>query len=109
MQKVAPEKRFLSENFHFKIFFKAKFLQALVNFTYYIQKHFADVSKMWLVTEISLFGIILKILIPEDENIEFSKSIFQAPLNSTSDYEKLFCCTKIKNMSQELFNKRTSV
>ena len=36
---------------------------------------------MSLVPEIPLFGIIVKILDLEDENIEFSKNIFQAHLN----------------------------
>ena len=51
-----------------------------------MQKHFSDVSA--LVLEIRIFGIILKLLGPEDENIEFLKNIFQAPLNGTSARKK---------------------
>ena len=39
---------------------------------------------MPLVPEIPIFWIILKLLDPENENIKFSKNIFQAPWNSTS-------------------------
>ena len=39
---------------------------------------------MSLVSEIPLFEIILQILDPEDEKIEYSKKNFQAPLNDMS-------------------------
>ena len=55
---------------------------------YYIQNYFFYLSKILLEPEIPLFGITLKIWNPENENIEFSKNIFQVPLNETST------CTK---------------
>ena len=45
---------------------------------------------MSLVSEIPLFEIILQILDPEDEKIEYSKKNFQAPLNDTSACTKQF-------------------
>ena len=60
------------------------FLQALVNFMNYMHKQFSDVLKMPLVPEIPIFGLNLKLLNPENKNIEFSKKISQAPLNGTS-------------------------
>ena len=56
----------------------------LVNFINYMQKKFSDVLKMPLVPEIQILGLNLKLLNPENKNIEFSKNIFQAPLNGTS-------------------------
>jgi hypothetical protein len=52
------------------------FLQVLVNFMDYMQKQFSDVLKMSLVPKIPMFGLNLKLLSPENKNIEFSKKIF---------------------------------
>ena len=72
-------------NFDLKFIFKVQlFLQALMNFMNYMQKPFFDVLKMPLVPEIPIFALNLKLLNPENKNIEFSKKIFQAPLNDTS-------------------------
>ena len=63
----------------------------------YIQKHFSDVSQMPLVSEIRIFGIILKLFRPEDENIEFAKNIFQAPLKGGhKGLPKVICFYKNK-------------
>jgi len=50
----------------------------------YLQKQFSDVLKMPWAPEISIFGLNLILLNPENKNIEFSKKIFQDPLNGTS-------------------------
>ena len=71
-------------NFDLKFIFQIQFLPTLVNFMNYMQKQFSDVLQMPLVPEIPIFILILKLLDPENENIEFSKKIFQAHLNGTS-------------------------
>ena len=55
-----------------------------MNFMNYLQKQFSDVLKMPWAPEISIFGLNLILLNPENKNIEFSKKIFQDPLNGTS-------------------------
>ena len=45
---------------------------------------YSDVLQMPLMPEIPILGSIRKLLNPENQNIEFSKYNFQAPLNSTS-------------------------
>ena len=62
----------------------------------YMQKQFSDVFKMLLVPEIPIFGLNLKVLNPENKNIEFSKKIFQAPLNDTSASKNWFFLNKYK-------------
>ena len=72
-------------------------------------KQYSDVSQMSLMPEIPILGIIWKLLDPENQNIEFSEYIFQAPLNTTSDCKNLFVFPKIKSMTQKLQNKLTSI
>ena len=55
-----------------------------MNFINFMQKHFSDVSQIPLVSEIQIWGIILKLLGREEENIEFSKNVFQGSLKGTS-------------------------
>ena len=52
-----------------------------MNFVNYMQKQLSDVLKKLFVPEIPIFRLNLKFLNPENQNIEFSKKIFQAPLN----------------------------
>ena len=75
-------------NFDLKFIFQGKFFTSYCKFYILYTNTFFDVLQMSLVTKIPLFGIILQILNPEDEKIEYSKNISQDPLNDTS------ACTK---------------
>ena len=57
---------------------------------------------MSLVSEIPLFEIILQILDPEDEKVEYSKNNFQAHLNDTSACTKQFF-SKIQKLELNTF------
>jgi hypothetical protein len=50
----------------------------------HMQKNFFNVSQILLVPETPIFGIIFKLLNPENQNIKDSKHIFQTFSNRTS-------------------------
>ena len=99
---------FFYSNFDLKFICKSNFLQELLNFIDYIQKHFSDGSKMSLVSKIRIFGIILKLLGLRMKISNFQKK-FPSSFKRHRRLQKVICFyKKIKSMSQKLSNKLTS-